>query len=176
MPFIQIVDEQDKPIGGATKQEAWDKGLVHRIVRAMAQDENGRLLLQKRAPHKVPYPNCWDWVPAGHVDEGETYDQAMQREAEEELGIKIDNQALKPLKVYRSAKVNQGRKLNRFNKVYQLKVSSSAPISIDPEEATEYHWFKIDELAQALAKNPDAFTTSVQELFPTYFDNENHRD
>jgi 8-oxo-dGTP diphosphatase len=46
----------------------------------------GRLLLAKRAPHKAAYPNSWD-VIGGHVEAGETIEQALVREAEEEVGL-----------------------------------------------------------------------------------------
>lgn len=45
-----------------------------------------QILLGRRAPHKAAYPNCWD-VIGGHVDPGETIEQALIREAEEEVGL-----------------------------------------------------------------------------------------
>jgi 8-oxo-dGTP diphosphatase len=45
-----------------------------------------RLLLTKRAPHKIVCPNCWD-VIGGHVEPGETVEQALIREAEEDVGV-----------------------------------------------------------------------------------------
>jgi 8-oxo-dGTP diphosphatase len=47
---------------------------------------HGHLLLAKRAPHRTAYPNCWD-VVGGHVEPGETIEQALIREAEEEVGL-----------------------------------------------------------------------------------------
>jgi len=85
--LIQIVDENDQPVGSATKQEAWDKGLIHRIVRIMLVNDKGEFLLQRRHPKKDIYPNCWDSSVAGHVDAGEDYDTAAKRELEEELGV-----------------------------------------------------------------------------------------
>ncbi len=45
-----------------------------------------RLLLARRAPHKKNYPDCWDLV-GGHVEPGETIEQALIREVEEEIGV-----------------------------------------------------------------------------------------
>jgi isopentenyldiphosphate isomerase len=168
-PLIQIVDEQDRPIGGATKQQAWDEGLMHRIARAMVQDENGRLLLQKRAPHKQPYPNHWDWVPAGHVDEGETYEVAMRREANEELGLNSPALQFEVAENYRSNKVFEGRQLNRFNRVFRLTIDSATALSLDSSEATELRWFTVPELRDMLASHPNDFTSSVQSLFARHY-------
>lgn len=46
----------------------------------------GLVLLMKRAPHKVLYPNCWDLV-GGHVEPGESVEAALVREAQEEVGL-----------------------------------------------------------------------------------------
>jgi 8-oxo-dGTP diphosphatase len=45
-----------------------------------------QVLLAKRAPHKAVYPNCWDLI-GGHVEPNETNEQALVREAEEEVGL-----------------------------------------------------------------------------------------
>lgn len=77
---IQIVDENNNPTGSATKQEAWRDGLVHRVVRISILDPAGRLLVQKRSLQKELFPGRWDNSAAGHVDAGETYEQAALRE------------------------------------------------------------------------------------------------
>jgi 8-oxo-dGTP diphosphatase len=50
------------------------------IVRA------GRVLLGRRAPHRRVCPDTWDLI-GGHVEPGETLDQALVRELAEEIGI-----------------------------------------------------------------------------------------
>lgn len=84
---IQIVDENDQPTFEATKQEAWDNGLWHRVARIMIENNAGEILLQHRSPTKDIFPDCWDNSAAGHVDAGEDYEQAAIRELEEELGF-----------------------------------------------------------------------------------------
>ena len=46
----------------------------------------GKLLLAMRAAHKTMYPRCWD-ILGGHVEAGETVEQALIRESEEEVGL-----------------------------------------------------------------------------------------
>lgn len=44
------------------------------------------LLLGRRAPHCRTYPNCWDIIGV-HVEAGETLEQTLLREVEEEIGV-----------------------------------------------------------------------------------------
>jgi mutator protein MutT len=46
----------------------------------------GRLLLGRRALHCRSYPGCWDII-GGHVEAGETFEQTLIREVEEEIGV-----------------------------------------------------------------------------------------
>jgi 8-oxo-dGTP diphosphatase len=48
--------------------------------------QQGRILLGKRAPHRKAYPGCWD-VIGGRVENGETVNDALHRELDEEIGI-----------------------------------------------------------------------------------------
>lgn len=46
----------------------------------------GRILLGLRAAHRRSRPSCWDTI-GGHVEPGETAEQALRRELQEEIGI-----------------------------------------------------------------------------------------
>jgi 8-oxo-dGTP diphosphatase len=47
---------------------------------------DGFILLAKRASHKTWYPNRWDLI-GGHVETGESVENALVREAREEVGL-----------------------------------------------------------------------------------------
>lgn len=136
---IQIVDESDQPLRAGTKQEAWQNGLRHRIVRIMVDDGDGNILLPKRAATKSPYPGHWDSSAAGHVDAGETYEQAALRELEEELSL--TGYVLTEVSYYPTQGVTEGKKLNRFNKLYTTTIPHDAMLRLQPEEVAEAKWF-----------------------------------
>jgi mutator protein MutT len=48
--------------------------------------QDGRVLLGRRAPHRRICPDTWDLI-GGHVDPGETVEDALVRELQEEIGV-----------------------------------------------------------------------------------------
>ena len=81
--IVDIVDEQDEVVGQITKEEAHAKQLAHRIGVVFVFYK-GKLLVQRRTLEK---DGLLDHSTAGHVGAGETYQQAAQREMDEEIGV-----------------------------------------------------------------------------------------
>ena len=65
------------------------------VVAAALTDGQGRVLVQQRAPHRS-MPGLWEF-PGGKVEPGETPEQALSRELDEELGVQVDPAALAPV-------------------------------------------------------------------------------
>lgn len=82
-----VVDDQDRLLGEATRDEVHGNNLRHRAVHIFVFNHSGELFLQKRSAWKDRYPGLWDSSAAGHVGSGETYETAANREVEEELGV-----------------------------------------------------------------------------------------
>ena len=58
------------------------------VTAAILQDEWGRVLLAQR-PAKDRHPLKWEF-PGGKLQDGESPEACLQRELEEELGIRVD--------------------------------------------------------------------------------------
>jgi 8-oxo-dGTP pyrophosphatase MutT (NUDIX family) len=69
---------------------------ITRIAGVLLRDEQGRYLLVQEA--KAAVRGLWNW-PAGHVDPGETLQQAAAREAKEETGYHVRITDEKPVYV-----------------------------------------------------------------------------
>lgn len=83
-----IVDEEGTVIGQATRGECHSgTKLLHPVVHLHVFDTQGRIYLQKRPEWKDIQPGKWDTAVGGHIDYGETREEALHREVREELGI-----------------------------------------------------------------------------------------
>ena len=58
-------------------------------VAAIILSSNKKAILIGHAPNKPQGPNTWD-LPKGHISEGETEIQALQREVREETNINLE--------------------------------------------------------------------------------------
>ncbi len=165
-PLIQVVDEQDRPIRAAEKEEIWEKGLWHRVARIMLEDDKGRVLLQHRVASKKLYPNCWDNSAAGHVDIGEDYQTAALRELEEEVGIK--DHKLELIGSHSENHVWHGLKINRFVRVYKTKIDE-VPSKLAADEVDEVRWFTVDEAKKFIKDHPDEITDGLEIVLRRYY-------
>ncbi|HWZ66028.1 MAG TPA: NUDIX domain-containing protein [Patescibacteria group bacterium] len=163
---IQIVDEDDNPIGQATKQEAWAKGLRHRIIRIMIENDDGKLLLQHRSPTKDIFPNCWDNSSAGHVDVGEDYLTAATRELTEEIGI--TNAQLQKVGFYDSDETWKDHRFKRFTQVYRLRYNTT-PQKLETGKVDGVQWFTLDEIKTLIKEHPDKVTDGLRQVIDKYY-------
>ncbi|MEW2377315.1 NUDIX domain-containing protein [Micromonospora sp. NPDC047812] len=61
-----------------------------RCAGALIVDDDGRLFIQRRSPHRRIFPNCWDIV-GGHLEPGEDWMDALRREVTEETGWTVSH-------------------------------------------------------------------------------------
>jgi 8-oxo-dGTP diphosphatase len=78
------------------------------VVAAALVDDEGRVLLQQRAPGRA-MAGLWEF-PGGKLEETELPETALARELHEELGIETDVDALVPT-VFASAPLGEGHLL-----------------------------------------------------------------
>jgi 8-oxo-dGTP diphosphatase len=64
------------------------------VVAAALVNPLNEILIQRRSPHRS-MPGLWEF-PGGKVETGETPEAALVRELREELGVDVDERALRP--------------------------------------------------------------------------------
>lgn len=160
---VQVVDATDLPLRGARKQEVWSKGLRHRVIRIMLEDEQGSILLQKRVSTKELFPDCWDNSVAGHVDEGEDYLTAAKRELSEEIGLKGVN--LTEIKHYTSDGTYKHRILKRWTTFYKATIPRSTVLELKKDEVSEVRWVSREKLSEMVTKQQSIIADGLAEAY-----------
>ncbi|MDA0690469.1 MAG: NUDIX domain-containing protein [Nitrospinae bacterium] len=157
--IYDLVDIDDRVIGQATRKEIHKKNLLHRSVHIFVFNPEGDLYLQKRAFSKDENPGFWDTSCAGHVDAGENYLTAANRELMEELTIS------EPLHLFMKIKAC---KESYWEHVFAYTCTTRQPIKINPTEILEGYYWSLDEINLALSKKKYQFTSTFKILFINY--------
>jgi len=152
---IVVVNEADNVIGSEYMRIAVEKGMIRRAARVYVFNESGQLLVQQRSA-KVAKPLLLDQSAAGHVDEGESYEEAARRELLEELGLK--DVELLPI-------VISFRTTDFFNGIYKVVVPDGTTITFDSEELAGVFWYDIETLETEMKFEPDKFTPAFKETW-----------
>src|SRR5262249_4130993 len=84
-----VVDKNDRILRYATRSEVHANNLRHRAVHILIFNQAGEVYLQQRSRWKDRHPLKWDSSAAGHVADGERYNDTAQRELKEELGVTV---------------------------------------------------------------------------------------
>jgi isopentenyldiphosphate isomerase len=86
--WLPLVDEKGQ-ITGKVPRSAVHSGnkLLHPVVHLQVLNRNKTILLQKRPKSKLIQPGKWDTAVGGHISVSESLEDALKREALEEIGL-----------------------------------------------------------------------------------------
>lgn len=150
---ITAVDENDNLIGYFQMFDAIEKGYIRRASRAYVFNESGKVLIQRRSAN-VLKPLMLDPSLGGHVDEGESYFEAAEREMFEELGIRHSEF---PLREVVKPYLGEGF----YSAMYKVIVPDDFEINFDPGEVAEVFWLKPEEVDKLIHEQSDECTKSL---------------
>ena len=140
-----IVDEEGAVIGQATRGECRNGSrLLHAVVHLHVFNSQGELYLQKRPEWKDIQPGKWDTAVGGHIDYGETPEEALRREVREELGITDFKHEFVGKYVFDS---KREREL-----VYVNRTTYDGPIQPSKEELDGGRFWTMAEISEAMGQ------------------------
>lgn len=162
-PPVVIVDPDDKVVDWSPLADAWDKGLIHRVVYTIVEDKQGRVLLHQRAKNMVLDPNRWDTI-AGHVDVTPDYEESARIELREEGGI--DDADLDEVAYFYSEEpYHDGKHPKRFIKIFRTSFQGKTAEPSD-EEVAATRWFTKQQLKDLNNANPEKIAIGLQICLP----------
>lgn len=86
MEMVDIINQQNEVLYQTSKEEAHQKGLLHRCIIAEVIDSKGNWTLVKQASDRQDADQYVSPV-GGHIKAGESETEALAREALEEMGL-----------------------------------------------------------------------------------------
>ena len=151
--LLRVLDENGNPTGRFEKREIVHVNkLFHNEVALWIIDkENKKVLLQRRSPNKKQNPNKLA-LCAGHVVGDETIDEALEKEANEELGLDIKNFKVKKLITIKRTKPRN------YCFIHHYYIGKAIPIetfTIQKEELSEVLYMDYEHLKQLVKQNSD---------------------
>ncbi|OGM49309.1 isopentenyl-diphosphate Delta-isomerase [Aspergillus bombycis] len=167
-----VLDDDDKPIGSASKKICHlmtniDRGLLHRAFSVFLFDSNKRLLLQQRASEKITFPDMWTNTCCSHPlgiagETGSELDAAIlgvkraaQRKLEHELGIKPEQVPLDKFEFFTRIhyKAPSDGKWGEHEIDYILFIQADVELQPSANEVRDTKYVSADEL-KAMFEQP----------------------
>ncbi|MFZ9661068.1 MAG: isopentenyl-diphosphate Delta-isomerase [Chitinophagaceae bacterium] len=152
--MVVLVNELDEQIGLMEKMKAHQEALLHRAFSVFLFDQDGLMLLQKRALTKYHSAGLWTNACCSHPRAEETVLAAAQRRLYEELGIKPEIH--KAFSFTYKAEFDNGLTEHEFDHVFVGRYHG--PITPNPLEVSEYMYRSIDDIRLDLKTIPDQYT------------------
>jgi isopentenyl-diphosphate Delta-isomerase len=152
--ILVLVDDNDNQIGTDTRENCHaGKGRRHRAYTVFLF-HGRKMLLQRRSSKKLLWPGAWDVSYTSHVYPGESYQQAAERKAKQELDAKIGPLTDVHSFVYFAP---QGR--NAENEFCRVLVGEfDGKIKANREETSEEKWATLPEVEADLRTHPESYT------------------
>lgn len=162
-PLIAVADENDETISTHLRGTPMKANRYPMIAAVLLFNSKGNLILQKIASHKK-WGGLWTYSAAGHVDAGEDYITAAQRELKEELGINAEFDR----EVASFPIIREGIKI-AFHHVF-IAHSNDKTIP-DKSEVAEIREISLNDLKCEIEKTPEYFFDGFLTALKYYLNN-----
>ena len=158
--WFPLVNEMGETIGKATRKECHSGSKqLHPGIHLHIFNDTGELYLQKRSMTKDIQPGKWDTAVGGHIDYGETVEEALRREVREELGITAFTPQFITRYVFEST--IEKELVNTLRTIY------NGEIKPDTEELDGGRFWSLKEIKSNLGQN--VFTPNFEQEFKRLF-------
>lgn len=165
MEQVDIVDEKNHKLFQSTKQEAHEKGLLHRTIIAEVIDPQGRWILVKQAADRQDTGQYVSPV-GGHIRAGESETEALKREAREELGLEDFTYKFVGRAIFNREVL--GRKENHYFIIYEIYTDLEPILNY---ESDEFRRFTPQELKKEYREYSHLFGEAFHFVVSTFYNN-----
>ena len=162
---VILVDSNDNQIGLMPKLEAHKKGVLHRAFSVFIFNNDGELMLQRRALTKYHSPGLWTNTCCSHQRDGETNIISGKRRLNEEMGF--DTELFEKTSFIYKAKFDNGLTEHEFDHVLVGSYNHS-PI-INSIEVDSWKWMSMENVKKDIKDHPENYTAWFKIIFEKYY-------
>lgn len=143
--LLDLVNEHDKVYGTIFRSQAYEHNQLSslRAIWFFIRNEDGKFWIPRRHASKKNSPCELDGSAVGHVSSGETYEQSMIREVQEELNIDITGM---PFSYVGTLTPAMGSIC--FIKIFQLQVPNTFVIDYNKNDFSEFYWLTAQNIIE----------------------------
>lgn len=154
---VILLDDHGQPIGKADKYVIHtDDTPLHLAFSCYVFNQDGDVLVTRRALSKLTWPGVWTNSVCGHPAPDEPRENAVHRRAAQELGTDIrDLRVVLPDFQYRAVDAS-GVVENEVCPVYIATIASE--VNANPDEVAQWEWVSVPALVEAVRLTPFAFS------------------
>lgn len=166
--IYDVVGEQGQVIRTATWTECHTKGLLHKSCSALIFKDTSKkeILLQRRSEKMKQEPRKWQHSAGGHTLCGDTPEECIKKELQEEL---FDNHTLPPFEIKKVTTFRLNDLPNNHELLTLFEVVYPGPFYFGKKEvAEEPRWIKWDDLMQDLQYNPKKYSQAFLDIILVY--------
>ncbi len=157
MTKVVIVDNQDNHVGLKSYSDLRYEDIYQVSVLWLSDKNTGDCLMTQRKWTKHNDPGKWMAAASGTIEEGETYDDNIVHEIEEEIGLTGLDLTKGPKEF-----IDDG-KHKFFAQWYFAEVDKNkVSIKIQEDEVEAYEWVPKERLVKEVLNNPDKFVPSLR--------------
>lgn len=155
---IPVVNEKDEIIEYKNRADLNPSADIVRSASLWITNRNGDILIAQRKYTKRNNPGKWSEAVGGTVEGEDDYESTMLREAEEEIGLKVDSYEIGP-KQYVSSPTRY------FVQWYQTIIDEPIEAFHPQEEELErLAWISEDQFIKELKNTPEKYIDEMQEI------------
>lgn len=162
--LVELVDLNDNAIEKiVTRRQAHEQSFPHRIAAVFVFSMDGRLYVQVRSDN-----GRFDHTVGGHVDVGESYEQAAVREMQEEVGIDA------PLTLVAKSIIEDCREAGYGPAVHLhglFKTIAPKDWKFTPnDEVSELRLMSLQEIVSGMKADPNQYTYGFVKTLGAYLE------
>lgn len=152
--WFDLVNTDGAVVGRALRSECHgNPDLLHQAVHVfVVHPDTGDLFVQQRSMNKDIQPGKWDTSVGGHVDAGETAEQAVVRELSEELGVTDGEPEYLYHYLWKSPVESEY--------IRSFKLVHPGPFTLQPEELDDGRFWSVADIESKLGS--DTFTPNFE--------------